>query len=84
MAQISNIRVIKEAMREASFLYAELEGLGAPMRYCDVGGGLAIDYEVDPGPDNLNPTFFELQPLNAYSALWAFLHILLPYSCLKI
>ena len=44
--QISNIRIIKEAMREASFLYAELAGFGAPMRFCDVGGGLAIDYEV--------------------------------------
>lgn len=44
--QISNIRIIKEAMREASFLYAELAGLGAPMQFCDVGGGLAIDYEV--------------------------------------
>ena len=46
-AQISSIRIIKEAMREASFLYAELVTMGAPMGFCDVGGGLAVDYEVD-------------------------------------
>jgi len=33
-------------MREASFLYAELVTMGAPMGFCDVGGGLAVDYEV--------------------------------------
>lgn len=44
--QISNIRIIKEAMREASFLYAELLALGAAMTTVDVGGGLAVDYEV--------------------------------------
>ena len=44
--QISTIRIIKEAMREASFLYAELVSMGAPMSFCDVGGGLAVDYEV--------------------------------------
>ena len=46
LPQISNIRIIKEAMREASFLYAELVGLGAPLAFADVGGGLAIDYEA--------------------------------------
>ena len=33
-------------MREASFLYAELVTMGAPMGFCDVGGGLAVDYAV--------------------------------------
>lgn len=41
-------------MREASFLYAELASLGAPMGFCDVGGGLAIDYEV-PSALSTNP-----------------------------
>jgi arginine decarboxylase-like protein len=36
--QISNIRIIKEAMREASYLYAELVALGAAMGTLDVGG----------------------------------------------
>ena len=47
--QISTIRIIKEAMREASFLYAELVSMGAPMGFCDVGGGLAVDYDVSSG-----------------------------------
>jgi arginine decarboxylase-like protein len=37
--QISNICIIKESMREASFLYAELVALGAAMGTLDVGGG---------------------------------------------
>lgn len=38
MLQISNIRIIKEAMREASYMYAELVALGAAMGTLDVGG----------------------------------------------
>ena len=44
-SQISNITLIKEAMREASQIYVELAQLGAKMRYLNVGGGLAIDYD---------------------------------------
>ncbi|MEB3329990.1 MAG: biosynthetic arginine decarboxylase [Candidatus Sericytochromatia bacterium] len=44
-SQISNISVIKNAMREASQFYVHLAKLGAPMRYLDVGGGLGIDYD---------------------------------------
>ncbi|MBW4696711.1 MAG: biosynthetic arginine decarboxylase [Aphanocapsa lilacina HA4352-LM1] len=44
-SQISAINVIKTALREASCVYVELAQMGAPMRYCDVGGGLAIDYD---------------------------------------
>lgn len=43
--QISDIALIKEAMREASQLYVELAKLGAKMRYLNVGGGLAVDYD---------------------------------------
>ena len=39
-SQISTISTIKEAMREASHLYAELARIGADMQYLDVGGGL--------------------------------------------
>ncbi len=44
-SQISNITVIKEALREASQLYVQLAKLGAKMRYLNVGGGLAVDYD---------------------------------------
>ncbi len=44
-SQVSAISVIKEAMREACQIYVELVGLGAPMGYLDVGGGLGVDYD---------------------------------------
>jgi arginine decarboxylase-like protein len=44
--QVSNIRMVKEAMREASYLYAELLQMGAGMAYLDVGGGLAVGYDA--------------------------------------
>jgi len=44
-SQISSISVVKEAIREAAQIYVELSGLGANMKYLDVGGGLAIDYD---------------------------------------
>ncbi|MEO8195187.1 MAG: biosynthetic arginine decarboxylase [Thermoanaerobaculia bacterium] len=44
-SQISSIRNVKEALREAGRTYVELSKLGAPLRYLDVGGGLGIDYD---------------------------------------
>lgn len=44
-SQISSIRAVKDALREASWLYVQLHGLGAPMGYLDVGGGLGVDYD---------------------------------------
>lgn len=44
-SQISQIGVIKSALREAAQLYAELAQSGATMGYIDVGGGLGIDYD---------------------------------------
>ena len=44
-SQITNIRSIREGMAEAARLFTELYKLGANMRYLDVGGGLAVDYD---------------------------------------
>ncbi|MBI3184235.1 MAG: biosynthetic arginine decarboxylase [Myxococcales bacterium] len=44
-SQISNIRNIKNALREASRFYVEVVRHGAPLRYLDVGGGLGVDYD---------------------------------------
>ncbi len=44
-SQISSIIPIKNAMQEAANIYVELARLGCSMRYLDVGGGLAIDYD---------------------------------------
>jgi arginine decarboxylase len=44
-SQISNLRDIAGGMREATRYMTEINGLGADIRYMDVGGGLGIDYE---------------------------------------
>jgi len=44
-SQITNIRAVKDALREASRIFVELHGLGANMRYIDCGGGLGVDYD---------------------------------------
>lgn len=44
-SQITNIRSIKEALAEACRIYLELAKMGAPLRYFDVGGGMAVDYD---------------------------------------
>ncbi len=44
-SQITNIRAVKDALRESSRIYVELHALGANMRYLDCGGGLGVDYD---------------------------------------
>ncbi len=44
-SQVTDIRKVKAAVREASRVYAKLRELGAPIRYLNVGGGLGIDYD---------------------------------------
>lgn len=44
-SQISAMNAIKDAIAEASRIYVELALLGANMKYLDVGGGLAVDYD---------------------------------------
>ncbi len=44
-SQITNIRAVKDALRESSRIFVELYRLGANMRYLDCGGGLGVDYD---------------------------------------
>lgn len=44
-SQITKIRRIKNALREASQFYAELCRLGFPIEFVDIGGGLGVDYD---------------------------------------
>jgi arginine decarboxylase len=44
-SQISAIRAIKNALREAGRYFIELVKLGAPLKYFDAGGGLGVDYD---------------------------------------
>ncbi|MEO0651011.1 MAG: biosynthetic arginine decarboxylase [Planctomycetota bacterium] len=44
-SQITNIRSVKQAMREGTRLLVGLREMGARVDYFDVGGGLGVDYD---------------------------------------
>ena len=44
-SQVPDIQLIKDALREATSVFVEVCKMGAPIRYMDVGGGLAVDYD---------------------------------------
>jgi arginine decarboxylase len=44
-SQITAIRAIKDALKESTRIYTELHDLGAGLKFIDVGGGLAVDYD---------------------------------------
>ena len=44
-SQVSSLRNIKDSLNEACWLYVELAGMGAGLKYIDVGGGLGVDYD---------------------------------------
>src|SRR5260370_18930789 len=44
-SEITNIRQIKGAVNEAVRVYVDLARAEAGLKYLDVGGGLAIDYD---------------------------------------
>ena len=44
-SQLTDIKRIKAAVKEAARVYAKLFKAGVPIRYIDVGGGLAVDYD---------------------------------------
>ncbi len=44
-SQITKIRRIKTALREASQFYVQLHNMGFNIRFVDIGGGLGVDYD---------------------------------------
>ncbi len=44
-SQINKIRVIKNALREATQFYVQLSRLGFGIEFIDIGGGLGVDYD---------------------------------------
>jgi arginine decarboxylase len=44
-SQITDIRKIKDAIREAGRVYAKLRAQGVPIQYLNLGGGLGVDYD---------------------------------------
>lgn len=60
-SQITDIRKIKSAVKEASRVYAKFRRMKAPVDYLNVGGGLGIDYDGSrtPSDSSVNYTFQE-------------------------
>ncbi|MFC2131360.1 biosynthetic arginine decarboxylase [Bacteroidota bacterium] len=52
-SQVTKIRMIKNALREASQFYVELKKIGCAIDFVDIGGGLGIDYD---GSKSSNPS----------------------------
>lgn len=44
-SQLTDIKRIKNAMKEAARTYAKICQMGIPIRFLDVGGGMAVDYD---------------------------------------
>jgi len=44
-SQVTDIKSIKSALKEAGHIYVELKKMGIPLTTLDVGGGLGVDYD---------------------------------------
>jgi arginine decarboxylase len=44
-SQLTDIKRIKNAMKEAARVYAKVKQMKAPIEFLDVGGGMAVDYD---------------------------------------
>src|SRR5207253_8492836 len=44
-SQLTDIKRIKNAMKEAARTYGKIRKMGIPIEYLDVGGGMAVDYD---------------------------------------
>ena len=58
-SQISNIRAVKEALREMGRYYVELRRLGCPIDCIDLGGGLGVDYSGGRTADGFSINYTE-------------------------
>lgn len=60
-SQVTNIRMIKNALRECAQFYVQLKKMGANVEFVDIGGGLGVDYDGTRSfsPSSINYTIKE-------------------------
>ncbi len=56
-SQITDIRKIKQAVKEASRVYAKIRKMKVPVEYLNVGGGLGIDYDGSKTPSDSSANY---------------------------
>lgn len=56
-SQITDIRKIKSAVKEASRVYAKFRHMKAPIEFLNVGGGLGIDYDGSKTPSDSSANY---------------------------
>jgi arginine decarboxylase len=56
-SQITDIRRIKAAVKEASRVYAKIRKMKVPVEYLNVGGGLGIDYDGSKTPSDSSANY---------------------------
>lgn len=68
-SQIADIQILKQAVKEATQVYAQLIKRGVPVRYLDVGGGLGVNYDAgyEDEDDRINYSLQEYANAVVYS-----------------
>lgn len=60
-SQITKIRHIKTALREAAQFYVQLHAMGLNVEFTDIGGGLGVDYDGTRSPYSENSINYSIQ-----------------------
>jgi arginine decarboxylase len=60
-SQVTKIRRIKTALREASQFYVQLYNMGFKVEFVDIGGGLGVDYDGTRSSDSGSSVNYSLQ-----------------------
>lgn len=60
-SQVTNIRHVKTAIREASQFYVQLHKMGFAVQYVDAGGGLGVDYDGTRSASNCSSVNYSIQ-----------------------
>lgn len=60
-SQVTNIRRIKTALKEASQFYVQLQAMGYDINFVDIGGGLGVDYDGSRSATSGNSMNYSIQ-----------------------